>query len=352
MKPHPIILALVLLLVAGVAALQWYWRDSRARLAMPAGEARVRPKLAQAVPPETEPVSAEAFQQRMETALTPEVLGRFLKAKGRSPARLALMTRITRDRDYLVAAAAAFPEDPLPQLMLCQWGRTPAERATAVDAFRRLDPDNALGDLLAARQELDAFRLPEAMALLRAAGEKSRLDTYAAELGGTMEELYQFAGFSPLDAKVAAYVGGLSDPHATLVEGLVRRLTAKNGTSEFFGKPLNDDETLEVGVALGQLAQDQAGSAYEKFSGLTAELMALQLADPEKPVPGLDNGKTAAQRMEELVQWKKEFRDLVDQMSGKFFKLSPQDKLAYLEKAGREGEVTALQWLADRDGGR
>ncbi len=108
-------------------------------------------------PTKTKPAGPTLAQAWAELAkngppkLTPAQLRDYLELCGRDAQSLIVASRLAQDSAYLFEASAQFPEDPLVQLEVALSPDASLEdKRLALDAFRNVSPDNALGDYLSA----------------------------------------------------------------------------------------------------------------------------------------------------------------------------------------------------------
>lgn len=266
----------------------------------------------------------------------------FLERHGRTTGNLLAASRLLHDLGFVREAVKADPGSRAAQLDLALRGESATERAGAIDAFRALEPDNALGDYLAAHHAFESGDAGAAAVALVKSLDSPVYDNWKAEVRAGMEFAYRDAGYEPLEAK---YIGQFSAPSAELSRTLdvTDRLMELHG--EFIRSADFDaaDPTLMLALSVCRRLQDQP--PYETLYGIILERRVLQQVDPSLAIgPG---GESAAARLDELLAKEKEVKAIL----GVHIKMGSVDTATqsqFMDMSKAEGELAALKWLSEQ----
>ncbi len=197
--------------------------------------ARSRPARATPTPSSSSraPRPAKDFQSFAQLAvkgefpkLTRDQIESYLEAQHRSAGALLAAFHLGRDDAFLREAMEKFPHNPQVLLASLVWfTREPAKRLEGLESLKRADPDNGIADGLAARTLFDFGKNDEALAALSQSVGKPIRD-YTVLSSQNAEEAYLSAGFSPLEAKMAAFFQGSKSAildMRVVVEGLKKQ---------------------------------------------------------------------------------------------------------------------------------
>jgi hypothetical protein len=269
----------------------------------------------------------------------------FLKNQGRSAANLLVAGRMLNDLKYAREAAKADPKNPLPQLELALRGETPEERSAAIAAFRAAAPDNSLGDYLAADQAFRSGDTSAASEALLKSLESPRFITYDQAIVDSNEQAFLGAGYEPQAASFAAmdsvYLSHLKAIH-TVTENLVSLQAESIRAADFRAA----EQTLAIGLTLGQRMQDQRPNLLEQMMGMSIETRLLNQLDPLTPVgPG---GQTAGGRLEALAAKRLELEDLARRFEPAFATADDATQSQLVSKMKDEGHLAAMRWLMEK----
>jgi hypothetical protein len=266
----------------------------------------------------------------------------FLERHGRTTGNLLAASRLLHDLSFLREAVKADPGSRAAQLQLAFIGESAAEKADALAAFRTLEPDNVLGDYLAAHQAFESGDAGAAAVALAKSLDSPVYANWKAETRVGMEFAYRDAGYEPIPAK---FIGEYSSlfPEIYQMNNVTDRLMELHG--EFIRSADFDaaDPTLALALSIGRRLQDQ--SPYESMHGIGIERRVLQQLDPSLAVgPG---GQTAAARLDELLAkdqelksfWREEIR---------LGSVDAATQSQFLDKKRTEGELAAFKWFREQ----
>ena len=275
-------------------------------------------------------------------ALTDEQVARFLADSHRNPEALLTVSRLKEDLSLLREAAASFPNHALVQLDLALRGATPDEKQQALEAFRKLAPDDALGDYLAALDHCE--RGQQAETLKDLAGVESHPGFGVRSPGQIQcaEDLYRSAGYGLLEAKAAALLG---QPRTQTV--MLNMLSGKLAILHQQYIAAGDDESartvFQMGLSLSRRLRGESRSLTDYFVGNFMESRFLKQVPEDATLPG--SRQTAAARLDALTAEGLEISDLAKQSLRTLGDMSEREVLSYLKHLDQEGELKALRWL-------
>jgi len=185
---------------------------------------------------------------------------RFLQTKGMTALNLLAAATATGDEEFTRRAAALFPDHPAVQLsVLAKSKDLPAvERAEWIARFRAAAPDSPLPYLYAAH---NAFQQNDPAAGLAAASEaieKPGLYFWSSEFADAGQQLYEFKGYSPLEAQVlSTYRQSL--PHFTDLQKLGDDLVKLHEQAVKRNDTTVADEALRAAYGLGKIFNPRRG---------------------------------------------------------------------------------------------
>lgn len=357
-----LVVAGVLALAAGAAALSWFYLGGtppptttaavKTTKPVPApAKQKLKPAIETPLPAEPPPENPGAnallsklSQNGKNTKLTPEQLQTYLMENKRNAESLLIASRVSGDLNLLREAAKNNPGDPRVQFELATRGENDAERRAAIQALRQSAPDNAMGDYLSAMDHFKNKNPAAAMEDIKAAMGKGRMEDYATEnLQGT-EEAYLAAGYSATDAKTASMMGMML-PQIQQLNDLSNQLSGLQQGYLKANDAANAETVSRSGLAVAQQMQNQLGGRFiiNDLVGIAMESRVLAGIDPSSV---LDNsGITAGQRLEQLNQRRAEIKDLSSTNINILQSLPPRELMAYFDRAKIYGEARALEWL-------
>jgi len=289
-------------------------------------------------------------------------VARFLADSHRNPEALLTVSRLKEDLSLLREAAKEFPDHALVQLELALRGATPKEKQQALESFRKLAPDNALGDYLAASDHFGMGLLPGlAMGLppgLPSGGAQGQPADALEELAAveshpgfgvrspgqiqSAEDLFRSAGYGLLEAKAAALLGQPQTQTMALF-----KLSAHLAILQRQYLAAGDDESaqavLQTGLALSRRLRGESSLLFDDIMGIAIETCLLRLMPKDSTVPG--SGQAAADRLDALTAEKQEISELAKQSLPVLDAMSESEVLTYLQHLDQDGELKALRWL-------
>lgn len=348
-------LAQIAVVLGLLAAGLWCVRDKswerfrkKAEVAMspaikPRSAADLIPRLEN--PPKRKGVTVQDIMAGKVPALSQLEVEAFLKEQGRTPQNLLVASRLLKDLKYAREAALLEPQNPLAQLELALRGETPEEKGAALAAFRKIAPDNSLGDYLAAHQAFQSGDAGAAGAALLQSLDSTVFADYSQQIVDGSEQAYLHAGYEPQAASVAAMFS-LTLERSQVLMGAADKL---KGLQDEFIRTADFDAaepTITIGLTMGQRLQAQGPYLIDQLVGISIERKFLQQLDPQTAAgPG---GQTAAARLEALDANLLEIRTLSGGFAQSMATMDDATRGQYLAKMKSEGELSALRWLAAR----
>lgn len=277
--------------------------------------------------------------------LSLEQVESYLKAKQRSAGSLLAAAELTGDQTLLREALNKYPSDRQVVFAACTSGQaTPEERRECFELFKQLAPDNALANYLSAQAYFKSGQTAEAVQELIAASGKPRFQDYSWELLPAVEEGYQAAGLSPLEAAALASgqcslrsLGYLNALGSSLGDLAQRYLQAGDDTSA--------QSAVAMAVALGRKVGD-LGNLTGELVGLAIEQRTLKTLDPTSAYDA--SGDSVEDRLNQLAQRKAEIRALCGQADEAIKNLSEPDLASFYERFRTVGELEAFRWVLSR----
>lgn len=254
------------------------------KVALPALPAPELAPMPAATPPPVLPEKptggplARLLKETQLFKLTPAQLSKYLSENQGNAEALLAVFRLTGDMSSLLQAANQFPNDPQVQLQLALSSSDATERRRGIDALRKNDPDNALGDYLSALDHFRAGRTEAALNDLVAAADKTTLDYYALSALQASEEAYMAAGYSVVEAKAAPM---LSFPRQQIkpLQDLSKQMTELQNRYLQMGDRTSAQTVADMGINLGRQAQD-GQFVIDGLVGASIEKKFLGLLDP------------------------------------------------------------------------
>lgn len=274
--------------------------------------------------------------------LTREQLRDYLEQNGRDAASLIVASRLSQDSAYLFEAAAQFPEDPLVQLEVAlSPDATLADKRFALDAFRNVSPDNALGDYLSAHLAFAEGNYAEAANGLIDSVDHGTLADFSEQILAGTELAYRSTGMDEMTAQLAA-MASLTRPTLTPLREVSQQL---DGLKDEFIKTADFDAAepaVIIGLNLGQKIQTSAPFLIDQLVGITIEQGFLEQLDPLTQAG--PNGQTAEERLATLEQ----DRQTIKAQTQAFTEVAPRMNAAttkeYFGRMRRDGELAAMKW--------
>ncbi|MGC4015458.1 MAG: hypothetical protein QM755_13220 [Luteolibacter sp.] len=349
---------LAILLLLGVAGWVWLGRKGSAEAqngkrveASPSATARTDDAASASRRPKRErPQSGEGtvIRQLMkgefpDSELTAEQIERFLNLHGRTGENLVVASRLSRENgsDYLREAAEKFPDHPIVQLELAFKASDPDEQRKALDHFRKLDPNNALGDILSAALAFQQGDPEQAQKDLGEMASHSRYDSFTKTLGLQTEAAYGSVGFSQVDARTLGTFG-VAMPEMFLIvkigsDGVKARQDLATG-----GDVEGGERLAAAVLSASQRLQSESRTVVSELVGLSMEQKLLKASDPDE---GWPDGRTTTQALADLNDRQQTLRTLSSDSNRILLSLSDEEITRYLAKARESGEQRALEDL-------
>ena len=265
----------------------------------------------------------------------------YLQRMNRSAESLVVAAQLTRNAVFLREAVSRFPENPRAQLALAMGG-TPEERTAAIQAFRKLEPDNSFGDYLLALERFQADDRQGGIDAFLAAGSKSQFRDYGSELAQEVEQALLMSGFTPLQACAFAYFRGRKESQYTLLSLGVQICKLQTGLYQP-GMPKEMTALSLAGLEMLRHARDSG--PWNMFHECLARAITLNLVllhprdlvTPEK--------KTVAEIFAEANTLKEEVMSLAASASRLLDDLGEEEALRYYRNVQQVGELQALRAL-------
>ena len=343
-----VVLGLVAVGVWIVRGRQWERLKQKSEVAAqpaikPRSAAEIIPQLEN--PPKRKGVTVQDIMAGKVPALSQVEVEAFLREKGRTAQNLLAASRLLKDLKYAREAAILEPQNPLVQLELALRGETPEEKGAALAAFRKVAPDNSLGDYLAAHQAFQSGDAGAAGAALLQSLDNPAFADYSQQVIDGSEQAYLSAGYEAQAASVSAMFS-LTLDRAGAMMGVADKL--KFLQDEFIRTADFDaaEPTVVIGLTLGQRIQEQGPFLIDQLMGNAIERKFLQQLDPLTAAgPG---GQTAAARLETLDANLLEIKTLSSGFAEALVTMDDATRSQYLAKMKAEGELAAMRWVAAR----
>lgn len=279
--------------------------------------------------------------------LNPAQVAAYLEENRRTAESLITAAALTGNVDCLREAATHAPGDPRVHLRLAFAGATPEERAAAVAALRAADPDNALGDYLAAHADFKSGHTDAAVTNLLLAAGKGPLRDYTLDFAQAAEEAYLSAGYSVAEAKVAGMIG-IVLPHFQQLRDVGREMSSLQQEYARAGDTESASALLAMGRHLSSQLQTQAGGTLlGELVGIVTEKTFLNGLPLTAGLTAA--GLTAEQRLLELQQRQAAIKEVAS-ASDLLRHLGEREIITYMDRMKLHGEYAALVWLRNKYG--
>ena len=269
----------------------------------------------------------------------------YLKANNSNAVSLVTAFEASRDKEFLKAAAAKFPDDPMVQAKVLMHDVFPEERAKWIEALKKSSPDNSLPYLLAMDEAIQNGDLKLALAELAGAKGKAFYD-FTAESSRGLEEAYLSAGRDYAEAKM---LGGaeITLPHVVKFSAMGRKFVEAAEKAAAAGDVLQQIDYLKANWEMGAhlRGSPKQGVLITDLVGIATQNRSLRAWPADVP-PGFLDRPIA----EELAA-NASVRDSI-KAGAKMFEVwypdAPDEELiAYLERARTLGEAEAMKWLRE-----
>jgi hypothetical protein len=205
-------------------------------------------------------------------------------------------------------------------------------------------PQNALPNYLSAADYFKGDQIDLALRELAAAESKSLCQDFSTERAQDDEEAYAAAGRPAGEAKLAANLN-LKMSHLMQLKALSLSMVELANTYRLSGDETERLDALNMTVRLGQRLNDQASpvSLITGLVGIAIERAALDQMDPESHLGA--SGQTVDDRRNQLIRERASIRELNQQASTLWEKLSDPEWASYMERVRVAGERQALSEL-------
>ena len=295
-------------------------------------------------PPKRQGVTVQDILAGKVPSLSQAEVEAFLRQQGRTVQNLLAASRLLKDLKYAREAAILEPQNPLAQLELALRGETPEEKGAALAAFRKIAPDNSLGDYLAAHQAFQSGDAGAAGAALLQGLDNPLFADYSQQIIDGSEQAYLSTGYDPPGAALSAMFSLTLERVETLrsVGDNVKALQDEFIRTADFDAA---EPTVVIGLTLGQRMQEQGPYMIDRLLGISIERQFLQQLDPlTEAGPG---GQTAAARLEALQADLLEISSLASAFPEKFDSADQARQAQYFAKMKAEGELSAMRWFVN-----
>lgn len=287
--------------------------------------------------------------------LTAEEADAFVTANKRSAESLLAAFRGTKDKAYLQEALEKFPDDPKVNFvgyfdaLFYKENSTPEERRALLERFAKSAPENSMANYLAASDYFKTGETDKALEQFRNASTKSSLQDYSLEFTQNAEEAYRQAGYSEADAKEIAD-SSLLVPHLSPLKQTGVELLEIAGRYQQSGDEARAFEAREMALHLADLLQDgsQQKLIINQLVGIAIERKILGALDPNSTYDS--SGRTVQNRIDELIQNRKNLNANVGQMGNLLPAMTPADRSAFFVRIRIYGEASAMRWAVGKYG--
>jgi hypothetical protein len=287
--------------------------------------------------------------------LSSEEAEAYVTANKRSAESLIAAFRASNDKAFLREALEKFPDDPKVNFAgYCDAFRNESnysteERRAMLYRLTKSAPENSLANYLAASDYFKSGESDKALEQIRNANSKSSLNDYSMEFIQNAEEAYRNAGYSEADAKAIA-TSTLLLPHLSQLKQAGVDLLELAGRFQQSGDEAQAREARQLALHLADMLQD--GSQQKLFMnqlyGIAIERKVLESVDPNSAYD--NSGRTVQQRIDELLQNKKNLSANVRPADNLLPVMTPADQAAYFDRIRIYGEVAAAKWAVDKYG--
>jgi hypothetical protein len=274
--------------------------------------------------------------------VTPEEVDRILDESGRSAGNLIAAQAILGDYLYLREAAEKEPDNPEVHYWILANRVVPEERREYLKKFKESDPDNALGNYLAAEEAFRSQDIEGGIAELRAAAEKGYRD-YSDNLQDDVRQLYAASGKFDDEAIRNGSSRATAMPHVDQIQSLSQRLIEGYQRLQADERPEEAAELVELGIGMletvaGNSGADAIGSRTMML--FMQEQLLTAAGDPGGDLDGLTAERERVARLGESVK----------QIFGHEGLLDAAQLDGYAERLHDQGEVGAAEWLVEQVG--
>jgi hypothetical protein len=292
------------------------------------------------------PASANHFREHLLDGnfpkLTAAQIEPYLQGNHRNAESLIAAFMTTGDRGYVREAMQQFPNDPKVAYSALYFGDlSPEEKRQWLDNFKHVAPNNSMANYASALDYLKSGQPDVALQDMTAAGKGTWTD-YSWQFVQSSEEAYRAAGYSEVDAKIAAQTQLLL-PELAQLKQLGLRLGDLAKTYEESGNIAAAQNARQMDVQLGQqLSAAETQPLITTLVGYAVERIALTSMDPNAPFD--NSGQTVQNQLDKIAQQKQYIKSFTSQSEDLIARMSDDDVLSYLQRRQSSGEISALQW--------
>jgi hypothetical protein len=354
-SPFKKVLLVVLLLATGIALLLKFGPSAAKKrpASVPLDTSKSDFRYHYAPPPihpstdQSEPESNPIEQPRISR----ENAEAWLAKHNRSAMSLLAAFRANGDTNYLIEAAANFPDDPRVELAVLSRNAFPEERRKWLDLFKASSPSNSLANYFSAQDHFKNGKTDEAVQELLAASGKARFDNHAMETQLDAEELYLDSGKTPHEAIVAAMsdMSAESLPELATLKGVaggIRDLMQQKSGAGDADSVVNLAQ-MGLGIADKLNSGDSGKYLINQLVSMATETIALSQLNQNTAYDFL-GGQTPAQILEQHKQEKVAFRELLRNYEAVSVQLTESETVNYYRHAQIYGEIEAMKWAIRR----
>jgi hypothetical protein len=279
---------------------------------------------------------------RDDFQLTADEIYLHLQANNSNAVSLVTAFEASGNKEYLKAAAETFPNDPFVQSKVLLHDVFPEDRGKWIEAFKQSAPDNAVANLLAAREAMKNGNVKTAMDEIAASGSKP-YDEFVRESAQGLEEAYLLAG-RPISEAKALGMAEVRLPHLAQLKGLGREFLdlAEKSSAD----PKSQQELLLINWQIGERLR----SAPQR-TALITELVgiAMQNATLNNWPAGVPFGE---QPVTDVIAANNRVRKDIQSAAPIFdvwFPGAPEaEVISYMDRIKMFGERDAFAWLKER----
>jgi len=303
----------------------------------PAKTSRPKAEDGSASGSEGPPLASRFLRDGKPLRPTAEQIDAHLASRNRNLDSLLSAFRITGYKGFLTEALERFPDDPRTVLAALPLEKDPDRRLEMVEAFKRAEPGNAMGNCLAARALLDMGRKDEALAELQDLAGKPFDDFSLISLQAD-EEVYLEAGIPPVEARMNLLYSQ-NKPHTLQIRKLGTEIAEMREAYRSSGDEASAEALLEIQTGLGRQMQD-GDSIIDSLVGMALEKQVLKDIDSDE----------ARARLQE-IDFKKEAMNQQSQAVSELMKnpeVPESDWLLYFDRTKLFGEAAANNWMIER----
>jgi hypothetical protein len=281
--------------------------------------------------------------------LRPEQLDGYLATNHRNAASLLGAFRTTHDSQFLKEAERNFPNDPLVDFAAAfAKGVSPEERHDWVEKLKQNDPNNSMGNYLAAYDDLQSGQSAQALQEINGAAGKPVPQNYMEDFVQNAQEAYLAAGYSELDAKMAASSEALL-PELSQFKQLGRGLSQLAVSDQSAGDAAGAQAANQMAMNLGgQLAGNQDQPLINTLVGMAIEKITLGQMDPNAAYGGAN--QTVQNQLDQIDQQKTYIRNLVAQEQEILPAMSDAELENYYDRRRLFGELPTMEWAVGKYG--